>query len=300
MSDEYKITYIKKKNKIRKIITYNNIEKRKQHQFIYNKINLIFKPSIYSKGYVLNESIYTNVAAHVYNNYFYKTDISDFFQSINHKKLIDELYNEIKEIASPSDCYKIVNECSFYDKGLPLGFITSPLLANIYLKRFDNEIYSKLKKLKCENIIYTRYADDMIISFKNTQEDLKQITKEINTIVTKCLKKYHLTLNKKKTRFIEFNRTKQVRITGITIVEKKGKRRISVGRNNKRKLFYELINLYKNENKCDENKINKIKGKLSFYLSIEKTGFEDFLSENMKKELNNLGFDSMIELVKNL
>lgn len=300
MNEDYKVIFIKKKNKIRKIITYSNLQKRKQHQFIYNKINEVFKPSIYSKGYVKKESIYTNVIPHLYNNYFFKTDIKDFFQSINHKKLIDELYKEIKNIASPGDCYNIIKQCSYNNKGLPLGFITSPLLANIYLKRFDIRLYSKLKKLSCDNIIYTRYADDIMISFKDTYKDINTVKYEIEKLVSNCLKNYYLKINKSKTKFISFEKTHQVRLTGITIVEKKGLRRISIGRNQKRKFFYEVINKCKNNEKISEFEVKKIKGKLSFYLSIEKNNFEDFITNNMKKEIKNFNYDSFIELVNNL
>ena len=300
MNEDYKIIYIKKKDKIRKIITYNNLEKRKQHQFIYNKINKSFKPSIYSKGYIKNESIYTNVIPHLYNNYFFKTDIEDFFKNINHKKLIDLLYNEIKNIASPNDCYKIVKQCSYSKKGLPLGFITSPLLANVYLKRFDISLYSKLRKLNCKNIIYTRYADDIMISFKETSEDIGIIRNEIEKIISDYLKKYYLKINKKKTKFIVFAKTHQVRLTGITIVEKNSMRRISVGRNQKRKFFYDVINKCKKDTKISEIEVKRIKGKMSFYLSIEKECFEDFITKNMKIEIEKLGYNSLIELINSL
>ena len=50
-------------------------------------------------------------------------------------------------------------------------------LSNIYLKPFDIQLYNKLKRLKCDNIIYTRYVDDMVISFKKI-ENHKEIEKE--------------------------------------------------------------------------------------------------------------------------
>ena len=56
---------------------------------------------------------------------------------------------------------------------------------------------------------------------------------------------------------------------------------------------------------CAEENIEKvkpiyIKGKLSFYLSIEKEEFDSFLTENMKKEIHELGYDNFIDLVKTL
>ena len=51
MNSNYKVKYIKTKNKLRKIITYNNEELKKEHRFINDKINKYFEPSIFSKGY---------------------------------------------------------------------------------------------------------------------------------------------------------------------------------------------------------------------------------------------------------
>lgn len=77
------------------------------------------------------------------------------------------------------------------DKGLPLGLVTSPILSNIYMKEFDNIIYGKLKKMGLDNIIYTRYADDIVISFKAEKID-PDINVNIKECVIRCLKQVHL------------------------------------------------------------------------------------------------------------
>lgn len=301
MINSYKVKYIKTKKKYRKIVTYNDEEIKKEHIFINDKINNNFKPSIFTKGYIKNESIYTNALAHLYNDYFIKTDIKDFFNSINHKLLRKKIFCELKEIISPADCDVLVSKCTVSQKGIPLGLITSPTLSNIYLKSFDKKLYRKLRRLDCKNIIYTRYADDLIISFKDSNNP-KNLYLEILKIIRSLLKEYYLRLNEKKTKFVVFEKSKQVKITGVSIVEKNGKRRLSIGRNNKRKLFYEAINLKKfsSNNSYDKLKAQKLKGKLSFYLSIEKVGFEDFITQNMKKELKKFGFNDFISFMKSL
>lgn len=301
MLEDYNIFYINKKRKKRRLITYKNEKIRSRHQKINLKLSKYFKPSIFTNGYTKKRSIYTNAIAHLYNNYFIKLDIKDFFTTLNHNILEKRLYKELMDIATKKDCKQLIKECSISNKGLPLGLITSPTLSNIYLKQFDISLYNRLKKIKCTNIIYTRYADDMIISFKESHNPEETYQKVID-IITELLKKYHLKLNDKKTKFINFNKTKQVRITGITIVEKKGIRRLSIGRNNKRKLFYEALNFKKQSisTPYDKKTAQKLKGKMSFYLSIEKTGFEDFITSNMKKEIEEFGYDSFIEFMKDL
>lgn len=300
MKKDYKISYIKTKNKTRKIVSYvdSECELRRQHEFIATKLNDNVNLSLFTQGYAKGHSIYTNALMHINNNYFVKIDIKNFFQSINHKKLINALYREIKDIASPGDCYTIVDICSISNKGLPLGFVTSPILANIYLKSFDIKFYQELKKLPANNIVYTRYADDMVISFKSVFKEFKveDIFEDIKSISSSELKKYSLKLNAKKTKFVNLNKSNHVRVTGISIAEKNGKRRLSIGRNQKRKFFYEVLNYY-DSNDYSEVRTQQIKGKLSFYLSIEKVGFEDFLSEGMKKELLKRDAKSFIELI---
>ncbi len=296
--NNYKIKYIFKKNKLRKIITYNDDRLREEHRIIADKINGCFEPSVFSKGYIKGQSIYTNAISHLYNNYFIKTDIKDFFPSLNHNVLRNCIYNELKDIISPKDCELLIKKCSISNKGLPLGLITSPVLSNIYMKKFDIALYKKLKKLSCNNIIYTRYADDIIISFKSCSNPFFMYKSIIKTIES-LLNDINLKLNVKKTKFIKFNITKQVKVTGVSIVEKNNQRRLSVGRNNKREFFYEVLNIKKSANK-DLKKIKQLKGKMSFYLSIEKTGFDDFLSINMRKELTEFGYNSIKELVDSL
>ena len=301
MNNDYKIMYIKTKKKVRKLVTYNNLEQKELHNYINKKLLSTYKPSIFAKGYIKGESIYSNVTAHMYNNYFFKTDIKNFFPSINHNRLVSELHKEIKSVATIKDCRDIVDKCSYSDRGLPLGFVTSPILSNIYLKRFDIELYHKLKYLDCDSIIYTRYADDIMISFKKTEIDLLDLKNQIYTIVEECLRSYNLKVNNRKTKFIDFKKNKQVRLTGVTIVEKQGKRKISIGRNHKRKFFYDVINIANiKKEKRSSYDVSRLKGLLSFYLSIEKTEFEKFISNNMKKELHKHKCKTLCEMVKKL
>ena len=102
MDNNYKVKYIKTKHKVRKIITYNSDMKKEEHEFIAHKLSKIFSPSIFSKGFVEKESIYTNAYAHLYNDVFIKLDIKDFFNSINHKLLNKIIYHELYENITPS------------------------------------------------------------------------------------------------------------------------------------------------------------------------------------------------------
>lgn len=77
-------------------------------------------------------------------------------------KRINKFYNKkVLEIEiNEEDEEKIVKE----DRGLPIGLLSSQILANFYLKSLDNEI------LKLLPDYYGRYVDDILIIFKDREE----------------------------------------------------------------------------------------------------------------------------------
>lgn len=89
-----------------------------------------------------------------------KGDIKKFFASISQ----DILVEIIKEYISNKDIMWLISEVvgSFYSiergVGLPLGNLTSQLLVNIYMNKFDQYLKHKLKVK-----YYVRYADDFVI-----------------------------------------------------------------------------------------------------------------------------------------
>ncbi|MBN1061401.1 RNA-directed DNA polymerase [Clostridium botulinum] len=315
-SEDVIIKHIKTKNKIRKIATYvsEGCKLRKEHENILKYLNKNFINSKFAKAYVKNRSIYSNAKVHLYNDCFIMLDVKDFFNSINHKNLIEKLYYEInkpnkkiyyqidesnRKLISKIECANIISKCSLYNKGIPLGFITSPILSNIYMKDFDGILYGQLKKFKDYNIIYSRYADDMTISFKDNQ-DKKEIENEIINITEDLLKRYGLKLNNKKTRSYDLTISNHVKITGINIVkEEDNYRRMTVGKKVKNKLFWDALKCYRDGNH-DYKCIEGLKGMQSFILSIEKKGYEECYSENMKNIINELGFSSLKELIDSL
>lgn len=303
------IHYIKKKNKYRKLVSYrsNDCDLRKKHTMINNFLNAHFIPSKFAKGYVKKRSIYHNALTHMYNDYFIMLDIKDFFSHICHKQLVNKLYYELnsmkKNQINMKECNDIIESCSVSSRGLPLGFITSPVLSNIYMKEFDCVFYGNLKKLNIDKVLYTRYVDDMVISFKYP---LKGKNLEIESVIielaSSLLKKYGLQINKKKTRSYNLNTSNHVRITGINIIKSDSNYRyLSVGRTEKNKLFWDSIKCFKTpENRREFNIIEHIKGMQSFILSIEKEDYEDCFSDSMHQYIHSLGFKTLKELIDSL
>jgi len=304
---DIKIRYIKTKNKTRRITTYvsNDCNLRLAHTKINNFLKENFIPSVFTKAYISGCSIYHNALSHLYNDCFVMMDIKNFFPSISHRQLEKKLYFEINAKNSNQinmlECRELVKLCSTGKVGLPLGFITSPILSNIYLKEFDGVFYGKLKSLSLKNIIYTRYADDIVVSFK--QEDLENIDDAKNSVINiakQILSHYNLHLNERKTRFYSLKISNHVRITGVNITKNNdGKRLITVGRSLKNSLYWDTINYIESDNK-DLEAVNHIKGLQSFILSIEKNGYEKCYSKAMLEKVQKYGFRTLKDLVDSL
>lgn len=299
------IRHIQTKNKVRKIVTYRSDDcaLRVQHKIINAFLENRFVPSKFAKGYVKNRSIYHNAKAHLYNDYFVMLDIKDFFPHICHTQLADKLYREINlkqpNQISKKECADIVSACSISSRGLPLGLITSPILSNIYLKEFDCIFYGMLKKMDLNNVVFTRYADDLTISFKtDSNERVLPVVTDIVDLAASLLSRYGLQLNADKTRTYSLHVSNHVKITGINITkEASGYRHMTVGRKVKNSLFWEAVKSYGNHS-ADE--IQHIKGMQSFILSVEKTGYESCYSPAMLAKVNELGFTSLRELIDSL
>lgn len=158
-----------KKNGIRTIYSINKnhnlykIQKNIQNTFF---INFLFPDSVC--GFRKEHSYYSFLLPHINNKetrYYLRLDISDFFGSIKRKYVEMSLdYYFVDEI--PNDDKKWIIDkiwkIATVDDKVVQGAITSPTLSNLVFRNLDIRIERYCQKL---NIIYTRYADDMLFSY---------------------------------------------------------------------------------------------------------------------------------------
>ena len=134
----------------------------------------------------------------LYSKHCLKTDISNFFNSINTKDFIQTLPDEIKQ---DQILYKLLKQLILNEKailankeiiiepkGLMAGSPVSPFLSNIYLKSLD-DYFSK------NNNTYARYLDDIIIF------DYARKIEHHKAYIEKYLEDKKLVVNKDKTSF---------------------------------------------------------------------------------------------------
>ena len=113
-----------------------------------------------------------------------KCDIKKFFASIDHNILLFILEKHIEDQNTIWLLEKVITSfnCGIPEKGLPLGNLTSQLLANVYMNEFDRFVKHKLRTR-----YYIRYADDFVI-FSRDKDKLLKTLSEIDNFLLKHLK----------------------------------------------------------------------------------------------------------------
>jgi len=176
-------------------------------------------------AYVSKKSYLDFFTSHIGNFNFVRFDIRNFFHSIDAVKLKEMLSNyfeddyidiERKQLIIDSFMnlvtYKLPpsskNKAQRGDVILPIGFATSPIISNIYMRDFDIKIQEYCIRL---NINYSRYADDMLFSSGSGSEFIfsDSFMKEVAILLG--LKGLHL--NTKKT----VKRKHTISLNGYTI-----------------------------------------------------------------------------------
>lgn len=107
---------------------------------------------------------------------------------------------------------RIADLCT-YKGSTPQGFPTSPVLANLVMKGFDERMN---KFCKSNNLVYTRYADDLAFSSESlTKNGLANV---VVPKVKSLLYAYGFNVNRKKLRFR--HQGMRLEVCGIVVNEK--------------------------------------------------------------------------------
>lgn len=117
-----------------------------------------------------------------------KLDIASFYESIDRKQILTELFCEARlSIASKSKLKQLFeNDIIRYSEGLPRGINISAVLAELFMKEFDKKVQ------QVEGVYYyARYVDDIIIV---TWNNPTQVFEKVVTLLPSSLN-----LNQEKT-----------------------------------------------------------------------------------------------------
>ena len=146
-----------------------------------SKIDIHESAAAFFKG----ASIRANAERHSKNKYFVRIDLENFFPSIRFSDLSPYL-KEWHKSALPewplnAESRSVIATALFdKSKRLPIGFPTSPIVANIVMASVDRLIEERLAQNNdLGSITYTRYADDMVF-LSATKEELHGLLVEVN------------------------------------------------------------------------------------------------------------------------
>lgn len=166
-------------------------------------------------------------------SYAVKIDFAQFFDTVNHSKLIEVLSRTIKDGRVVSLIHKYLNagvmvggKLQESKSGVPQGGPLSPLLSNIMLNELDRELERRGHR-------FVRYADDLLILCRSKRSAERTLARIVPYITDKLF----LKVNMEKTRVSHVFR---VKFLGYSFYKKKGKGRLRVHPNSITKLRDQL------------------------------------------------------------
>lgn len=173
-----------------------SVRDRLLHHAIYRKLYPFFDKTFIADSYSCQINKGTHKAIERFRQMSYKTshnntktcwilkcDIKKFFATIDHAILLEILQEYIPDKYIFGLLREVIESFeTATGKGLPLGNLTSQLLVNIYMNRFDQFVKHTLKAK-----YYIRYADDFVF-LSDDKDCLNAILPQVKKILVRKFK----------------------------------------------------------------------------------------------------------------
>lgn len=222
-------------------------------------------------AYVKNRSTIDAVKRHQSNQsrWFAKYDLKDFFGNTTLDFTIKMLsmifpFSELMMYKTGEEALRTALDLAFLNGGLPQGTPISPLITNLIMIPIDYELSNKLRDFNKQNYVYTRYADDFLISSKFDFNP-----KIIESLINDTLKKFNapFCIKPQKTRYGSSAGSNW----NLGVMLNKDNE-ITVGHKKKR-AFQAMLHQYimdkKNGNSWDLNDVMTMQGYYAYYRMVE-------------------------------
>ena len=232
-------------------------------------------------AYVKKRCTVDAVRRHQMNNskWFAKYDLSDFFGSTTLEFTMNQLskiypFSEVVKIGKGRYELEKAVELAFLNGGLPQGTPFSPFITNVIMIPIDFKLANGLRSFDGQHLVYTRYADDFIISSKYCFD-----FREVQNFIVDVLEDEGapFSLNSKKTRYGSSTGRSANWNLGV-ILDKDNK--ITIGRSKKQQ-FMNMVNRYildkKSGLKWDLEEVQALDGYRSYYSMIEKENIDGII-----------------------
>ena len=147
----------KRRGGSRRLLVPGEKLKAVQRQILHRVLaKLTVHPAV--TGFENRQSIVHNANRHVGQKVVLKMDVEDFFPSTTAERIT----KYFQRVGWNREAAELLTKLTTYENGLPQGAPMSPRRSNLVNRRLDTRIAWAAKKRKAT---YTRYADDITISF---------------------------------------------------------------------------------------------------------------------------------------
>jgi len=183
----------------KRLITVAAVRDRVVQRLVYNYLLPIIDPQLTrdvwscrpGKGLLGAITQTQNLLRHNPNGAIVRFDVKQFFASIDRNILLKLVKCKIRETKALGLIQLIITENTQLPVGIPIGNLTSQILANLYLNELDRYILFQIKPLG-----YVRYGDDGLLVL-GTKTEANQVLQLVNYFL---LEKLKLALNPKNTK----------------------------------------------------------------------------------------------------
>jgi hypothetical protein len=252
--------------------------KELQKQIVTTMQSAEINTTHWAYAYVPNRCAINMAEQHQSSNWVLKIDLKNFFPSINRQLLKTQLMKNyhIDKISEYLNIDNLITIALLNDQ-LPQGSPLSPYLSNLVMVEFDWILRNRLPK----NQIYTRYADDMIIS-SVTNMSKQAIVSVVETILTE---QYN---NQIKINYSKVKMQKNTRRLYIVGVKLNKDNELTFGHEKKKKLKLDLYNLFKayEQNTACKEEAQELLGLFTYMKQIE-PDYANWLERKFLKQFNS-------------
>jgi hypothetical protein len=241
-------------------------------------------------AYVRGRSTIDALKRHQRNEskWFLKLDFSNFFGSTTPEFVLNQLSQifPFSEIANRSDgaaeLRRALSLC-FLNNGLPQGTPISPFLTNVMMIPIDHILSNKLRNFDSRRFVYTRYADDLLISCK-IDFDKSKVEKFVNDTLAEIQSPFKI--NPAKTRYgSSAGRNWNL---GLML---NAENEITIGHKRKKE-FKAMLDNYirsrKSGNGWERHDIQVLGGLISYYKMVEKDYINYLIQQCSDKHKNDI------------
>ena len=232
-------------------------------------------------AYVKKRSTIDAVKRHQANEsrWYAKYDLHNFFGSTTLDFMIRQFsmvypFSEVVKSKYGLSQLMTALELATLDGGLPQGTPISPLITNIMMIPIDYKLSNKLRNFEKQRFVYTRYADDFLVS---SRYDFSY--REVEKLMVDTLQEFGapFSINTKKTRYGSTAGSNWN--LGVMV---NANNEITVGHQKKRQ-FKAMLTSYvldrRNGTAWDKHDIQIMEGLRSYYRMVEKDTIDEIVSK---------------------